>query len=247
MAGPRTDLQNKARSRVNDAAGKLVTVPAVGVPTPLEAATDAALAQFSGARPLEVVANVVGAGVFDYALTGIGAILASWTQDFSQVLGIIYPYNVAVQTQEEMQSDRYGVVRLDTGDKLRFFDATPAATERMLIRYTARHAVTDDPGGTTSIPLGYTEAVADLLAAYCCDALAAYYCQSVDASISADTVNRLSKAQEYRAQAKAFREAYAAKLKGATAEDLQPAGGFAHTDSRFSNTIGDQYFFHVRR
>jgi hypothetical protein len=60
-------------------------------------------------------------------------------------------------------------------------------------------------------------------------------------------VNYLSKAQEYRAQAKQFRAAYALKMKGGDTDNLQAAGAFTHSDSRFSNTIGDQLFFHVRR
>jgi hypothetical protein len=246
MAGPRTDLQAKATARVNAATGKL-TVPM------LEAATDAALSQFSSARPREVVAKVAGAGTFDYPLTGLSAILAAWSVDFSQVLGLIFPYDSTVQTQEELQADRYGVVRLDTGDVLRFFEDTPAAAQFMLIRHSARHAVTDDvvgpPAvlGTSTIAAGDLEAVADLVAAYCCDALASYYCQSTDSTISADTVNRMSKAQEYRSQAKQFRTAYADKMRGDAPENLRPAGGFTHSDSRFSNTVGDQFFFHVRR
>jgi hypothetical protein len=239
MAGPRTDLKAKATARVNAATGKLTT-------DMIEAATAAALSQYSSARPREIVEKIAGADAFDYALTGVGAVLASWAQDFSQILGVIIDYDATVQTQAEAQQDTYGVVRLDTGDVLRFFEDSPAATEFMLIRYTGRHSVTEDPGGATTIPEGDTEAVADLLAAYCCDALASYYCQSTDSSLSADVVNRLSKAQEYRAQAKQFRAAYAAKLKGGDSDDLRPAGGFVHSDSRMGNTVGDRRFFHVR-
>ncbi len=246
MAGPLTDLQAKATARVNAATGKLTAAM-------LTAAVDAALSQYSAARPREIAAKVAGAAAFDYPLTGIGAILASWVVNFSQLLGIIYPYDATVQTQEELQTDVYGVVRLDTGDVLRFFEASPTAAEFMLLRYTARHSVTDDVvgpppvAGVTTIPAGDTEAVADLIAAYACDALASFYCQSTDSTITADTVNYLSKAQEYRAQAKQFRAAYALKMKGGDAEMLMPAGGFTHSDSRFSNTIGDRLLFHVRR
>ena len=245
MANLLTALKKKATDRVQAATGKLTADMQTE-------AVASALAQYSGSRPVEIVAKVAGAGAFDYALTGAGAILASWVRDFSQIIGIIHPYDVTVQSQTEEEPDTYGVVRLDTGDVLRFFQASPAATEFMLIRYTGRHAVTDDvvapPSvGASTIPAGDLDAVADLVAAYCCDELASHYCTATDSSIAADVVNHLSKAQEYRAQAKQFRAAYAAKLKGDDAESLRPAGGFVHTDSRFSNTVGDQYLFHVRR
>jgi hypothetical protein len=240
-----TALKKKATDRVSAATGKLS-------PDMLTEALSSALAQYSQARPVEVVAKVAGSGGFDYPLTGIGAILASWVRDFSQILGAIYPYDATVQTQSELESETYGVVRLDTGDVLRFFEASPTAAQWLLFRYTSRHTVTDDvvappSTGASTIPDGELDAVADLIAAYCCDELASFYSQSTDSSVNADVVAHLSKAQEYRSQAAQFRKSYAAKLKGDDADSLKPAGGFVHTDSRFSNTIGDRYLFHARR
>jgi hypothetical protein len=99
--------------------------------------------------------------------------------------------------------------------------------------------------GASSVPAADEEALADLATAYACDALAGFYSQSTDGSLSADTVAHLTKAQEYRAQAKQWRAAYLAKLGGDTAD--APASGASAVMSVFGSVGREGYFFHGSR
>jgi hypothetical protein len=202
----------------------------------------AALAHYQQVRPRQMAELVDGAGVFDYALDGVTPKLSVWVDGLSAILEIAYPWSATTPIPPVLDATRYTVVRLSTGLFLRFLDVTPTAPSKFHVLYSSAHVLAE---ATTSVPAADIEAFADLATAYACEALAGYYSQSTDGSLQADTVAHLSKAQEYRAQAKRWRDAYLAKISGDAADS--PAAGVGAAASVFASTHRDGYFFHGGR
>jgi len=242
MGAPLATLLLMAQRRVNDGAGKLST-------DGWAAAASAAVREYSVMRPQKLVEAIPGANAFDYLLlpvtdSGATPVVKAWQDGFSVINALLYPYTAGDRDQSQLEPTEYHLVRLPTGIYLRFVASTPAIGESILVEYTAQQQL---DGTHSTHPAVDDEALADLFAACACDALASLYVQSTDSSISADVVNRLSKAQEYRAQAKAWRAAYEQRMGGAEGanQDSPPAGGASGAlETRFVNPIQDRHFFH---
>jgi hypothetical protein len=235
MASTLSTFREKVKPRLQDAAAKLDSEA-------LDKAIMGAVAHYQQARPRRLAQLVDGAGVFDYQLDGTTPKLASWVDGISAILEVIYPWDAAAARPPVLDISRYCVLRLSTGLFLRFLDVTPTAAQKFHVLYSSAHVVIE---GSSSVPAADEEALADLATAYACDALAGFYSQSTDGSLSADTVAHLTKAQEYRAQAKRWREAYAAKLGGDAAD--APASGASAVMSVFGSIGREGYFFHGQR
>ncbi len=225
----------KVDSRIKDAAAKLTV-------DEKNAAILAAFEEYSKARPLRKAELVTGTGAFDYALDGATPKLTAWRDTLSAIASIIYPWSATTAVPTVLEAKDYAVLRLSTGLVLRFITVTPTAAQQFLVEYTTLHTV---DGTTCTVPIADEEAVSDLCASYACEALASFYSQSTDGSFAADSVNHLSKAQEYRAQAKRWRDAYLAKMGGDEADS--PASAAAAVASVFPTAQGDHYFFHGGR
>jgi hypothetical protein len=234
-----------AQRRVNDGAAKLST-------DGWSAAISAAVREYSVMRPQKLVEAIDGANAFDYLLFPSAdsvdtPVVTAWQDGFSVVNALLYPYVVGGRDQSQVEPMEYHIVRLPTGIYLRFVVSTPSVGESILVEYTAQQQLSVGPPAVSTHPAVDDEAVADVIAACACDALASLYVQSTDSSIGADVVNRLSKAQEYRAQAKAWRAAYEQRMGGAegAAGGTPPAGGAsAALETRFVNPVQDRHFFH---
>jgi hypothetical protein len=221
--------------RIKDGAAKLST-------DEKNAAVAAAVEHFSKVRPLEKALLINGDGSFDYTLDGLTPDLAGWSDGFSSFVAIFYPWDATAQVPTPLGATDFGVFRLSTGLVLRFITCTPQTGEKFLAHFNALHTVT---GAASTILPADEEAFKDLCAAFACEALASHYSQSTDGSISADTVAHLSKAQEYRAQAKRWREAYLAKMGGDGADS--PAAAVSAVQSVFPTVSRDRHFFHGGR
>jgi hypothetical protein len=227
----------KIDSRLKEAAAKLSDGDK-------DAAITAALAEFSAVRPRHLAELVTGAAAFDYALDGATPKLTAWRDGFSVVEELIYPWSATTATPPTLDSDEYMVVRLSTGLFLRFLGATPTAAQQFHVVYTSPHAIA---AASSTVAATDEEALANLAAAYACEALASFYSQSTDPAFNADTTNHLSKAQEYRAQAKRWRDAYRAAM-GFDQDAAGAAAGVATVVSAFDNAPSrDRFFFHGRR
>ncbi len=222
----------KIDTRIKDAAAKLTTAEK-------QAAVAVALEEYSKARPQRKAELVDGTGAFDYALDGATPKLTLWKDQFSAISSIVYPWSATTAVLPVLDSDDYAILRLSTGLVLRFLTATPAAAEKFLAEYTTLHVV--DVNSST-VPVADEEALSDLAACYVCETLAGFYSQATDGTFAADTVAHLSKAQEYRAQAKRWRDAYLAKLGGDSAD--APASAVSAVASVFPTARRDAYFFH---
>jgi hypothetical protein len=232
MAANLGAIRTKLLARLQDDAAKLTN------PGELDAAIASALERYSKDRPRQVVAQVDGDGGFSYATSG----LTGWVDGFSGILDLIYPYLSTDQQPKALDRDRYLVRRLPAGTVLHFIEHTPAAAEDFLVEYTVPHTLDAD---SSTVPASDDEALADLSAAEAFDYLAAVSLQELQSNIDADTVDRLSKAGEYRQQAAAFRKKYEAKI-GSTADQPVPAAAYAEADLAFGDSRASDRFFHAR-
>lgn len=232
MAANIGDVRNLVIPRVQDTKPVLTITAGGGV----DKCITAALAEHQAKRPRQRAKLVTGNGGFDYPISD----LTGFVDGFSIVTQVIYPWSAATPEPTVLERESYALVRLDADAlKLRFFTVKPTASEQFLASYTAPHTLTD---AACSLPSSEDEALADLAAAHCCEAIAGYYSQSTDNLISADVVQRVSKADSYRASAKRWREAYASKMQADRA--VGPASYV--TDALTTYPSGQRYHFHGR-
>jgi hypothetical protein len=217
-----------------DGAGKLTSTPGGDI----DAAILSAVEEHQKTYPLEKVLKIAGDGGFKYAVSS----LTGFVDGFSAIRQVAYPYVTTDQIPAWLDDDEFGLVRNESGLFLWFPTAKPAASEFFLVVFTIPHTATV---GAWTLPATDDEALADLSAAYCCDALASYYSQSTDNTWSADSVNHLAKSAEYRANAKRFRDSYKSKINAGEAD--VPAIAMGEIDRSFGTVLGHDYFFHGRR
>ena len=157
-------------------------------------AIGAAVKKYSSPRPREIAEDETGNGTQNYALS----LLADWSEGFSGIKDVEFPVDTL------LDDDDWSLVLKPAGRYMHLVDS-PAVTETIRIYYTTLHTCTDD---ACTIPAYDEEAVQMLAAAYFCEMLAAYYAQTQDSTIAADSVDHKSKAAEYQARARAYRQNY---------------------------------------
>ncbi len=235
MAANIGDIRSKVSARIKDIDSRLTITP--DLTCDVDRAILAALEQYEKERPLQKTVKLAGAGGFDYAASS----LSGFVDGFSVVTDVVYPYLSTDQILARLERDEWGLVRLDTGLKLRFFVARPTAAEDFLAFFTAPHTLN---AGSSTVPATDDEALSDLGAAFACDQLAALYAKDVDSSLGADSVDRRSKSDNYRSMAASYRKSYAAKMETESAG--QAAFAMADVDRAFGNSTGTDYLFHGR-
>lgn len=223
--------------RIQDTDNKLSIAP--DLLCDVDRAILSAKEQYEKLRPREVSLKLDGTGAFDYTISG----LTGFVDGFSSLLSVVYPYLAADQIPSVLPAEWYTVLRLDSGLVLRFLIHRPTAVEDFLVTFTARHTINSS---TCTIPASDDESFMDLAAANCCDMLAALYAKDVDPSISADSVDRRTKSDNYRSMATRYRSLYDTRMQtgaaGAAAvamSDIDRAG-FGHRGM-------NDYFFHGSR
>jgi hypothetical protein len=236
MATTTTTIDAKVVHRLQDAASKLGSLTAGNSPQRLEAIASAR-AEYERSYPLEKVVQIAGAGAFDYAVSATN--FPGFVDGWSDFLRIVYPYTAADQNMSALDEADYGLVRLPSGLFLRFANATPAATELFLAWYSAQHTLS---ASTSTIPVSDDDALADLAACYACEMLAGYYTQASDPTQQADTVDRRSQGDQYRSQAKRWRDAYNAKMALLTTQ--RAAMAIADLNPPASMGRGERLLFH---
>jgi hypothetical protein len=236
MAANITEIRAKVSARIKDTAARLTTSP--DMTCDVDRAILDALALYEKVRPLSKTLKLDGDGGFDYAVSS----LTGFVDGFSVVVDVVYPYLATDQILSVLEREEWGLVRLDTGLKLRFFLARPAATEDFLALFTTPHTLN---AATSTVASSDDEALADLGAAFAHDQLASLYAQDTDSTITADAVDRRAKSENHRAQAASYRKSYAEKMQIGTSQ--QAAFAVAEMDRAFSNEVASDYFFHGRR
>lgn len=231
------DIRARVAARVHDSAKSL---DPAGVTTSIDVAIGSARAEFEKARPLVASQVVTGTGTHKYSLTDSSPILTGFVDGLSVIRSIVCPYDATSQNIEPLEEEDWKLVRLAGGIYLWFTYLVPTASQSMLIEFTKAH--TCDKSTLTVLAADY-EAMADLAASHALLILANNYVQSIDGSITADAVNRQSKASEYRSMAAAYRKAYELKMASG-----QATGGVSIiADADRSDSAGRDYLFHGRR
>ncbi|MFA5424499.1 MAG: hypothetical protein WC374_11655 [Phycisphaerae bacterium] len=178
----------------------------VGGEVPLEDAEKiqaliSAIKKYSGHRPYEVTEEVDGDGSFDYDL----ADLESWVDGFSVIKNVEYPVDDNDREDNSLQDDAWKIFKKSTGKYLRFLEDSPETGEQFRVTYTALHVCTNS---LCTISASDETAVQMLAATNFCNMIAAYYAQTSDSVIQADSVDHKSKAAEYGARARTYKQEY---------------------------------------
>ncbi|MEE8307078.1 MAG: hypothetical protein V3R81_07415 [Gammaproteobacteria bacterium] len=196
-------------------------------------------------RPAQVD-DVTGDGGNYY---GIEAELSSWVEGFSRISRIEYPAATIASDEfpiyledEDFQDDYWIDVSGTQTRNLLLHNHAPASTETMRITYSVPYVWTGSVEAA-AIPQEDFWALVDLAAGLCCQTLAARYSQIGDTPIAADSVNHVTKAQEYAARAKMFIASYEEHFGFGDDETDQPGGYFAELDPAPSSRYlyGDRF------
>lgn len=174
----------------------------------IQSKLEAALERYSHDDPEETTEDFSGDGGKYYDLTGGSAVLSAFVDGFSQVLRVEYPAQ-AVSSDAEPQylenddwDDDYwaGGVRY-----LYLRNHAPAAADTVRIRFTSPYSIS---AGSVSTPAQDFHAIACLAGSLCCETLAIRYSRSTDSTISADSVDHLSKADQFSRRARDLMQKY---------------------------------------
>lgn len=240
-AGPPQATRDAVRRRILDLSD---TNPQLADATGLDEAIRQAVTRYASDRPRELTADIVGTGSEYYALTGGGALLASWSEGLSQIITIDYPAApVAAGYQPNWLDssfdwtyyrDQHGIVYL------RFRTVAPTAAQTARVSYTATHV---HSATIDTIPPGDLDAVRDLAASYACQALATKAAATQDSLIAADSTNYRDGQIRFSQQAKAWEDSYKRRMGISDNE----AGASAVADWNRTATTGGPFLTHRRR
>jgi hypothetical protein len=207
------------------------------------------LQRFSRDIPARVSADVTGNGTKYYILVGSGTVLSRWVDEFSSIISIEYPaadvalnetpnYLIPDDWRDDYQAGGYTYLRLP--------NHTPAATEKMRIIYSAPWLFSGSPE-SLDIPAQYFSAYCYLAASCCCTAISARYSRTNDSTIGADSVNHLSRAQEWANRAKDYMKNYLLWVGNDSEQPAAPAAAFVEIESGPRNPAGARYLYHRKR
>jgi len=195
----------------------------------------AAIERYSHDMPDIITEDEAGDAGKYYAVSG----LASWSEGFSQIISIQYPAptvasdEAPVYLDPEDWDDNYW----DGSTRYIYLpNHAPAATEAMRIRYTAPYTATNS---AYDIPPAHFYAVCNLAASFCCRAISNKYSRTNDNIIAADSVNHLTRAEEWSRRASTLQRMYAEELNisdGSAGGAGGAAGQFIDWDTKPSET-----------
>ncbi len=157
------------------------------------AALELAISRYSSDRPRHLVEDVVSAGGDTLPLP------AGWEGE-SELVSIEYPIG-----QRPICLLPASIYTAPAGRLLRLGDALPAGADARCT-FTARHVVS---AVVDTVIVSHREGVAAYAAALLLEELSAAAINDGDSTISADTTDRRTKAQEYASRARALKTRYA--------------------------------------
>ena len=219
------------RGRLQDRAGELTSAD-------LDIAIGAAVSEYAKHRPRRRVVKLSGAGSFDFAIANLPELVS-----IGQVEEVVAPYVATTQRLEPLDSAAYELRWLDTGLVFRLLTVTPATGTFVLVTYTTPHTL---DAVTSTVNAEDDEALADLSTAFALEALANRFSQSVSGTLSADSVDHLSKADQYRQDAAQWRASWKRKM-GLDSTAVAASGTVVELDGVMSDPYRTSFFFHGRR
>lgn len=163
-------------------------------------ALDAAVLRYSGDRPRQLVEDLTSAGGRRLALP------TAWENGRSRTISLEYP--VGLQPASYIESGTWTLYQGVSQAEIEL-PLSLSAGELVRLTYTVGHVLSSS---TNTIPSSDHRAVAALAASDLCGQLARYYGQESESSISADAVDRRSKADTWRAFERDLRQQYFSQL-----------------------------------
>jgi hypothetical protein len=233
-----TDFETYVATRIQDSAARLKT------PDLDDAINQAVKQRYSQDAPNHIVTDVAADG------SSLLPLPAGFEQGFSVIGSLEYPIGNVPPTY--FDNEDWKMYRTPTAQKILLLSSVPNNTELVRVSWTQRHitgnaiAVGQQGAIATSVPDADFEAVCDLAAALCAEKLAASYAQSRDASITADSVNNLTKSQEYLKLATALRKRYDNHV-GSDEETGKQGPAIAMGDMELKQGSGVDRLTHRRR
>lgn len=194
----------------------------------LDAAISMATTKYSQDRPLAVVEDELGNGTPFLVLVGAGAVLASWSDGFSDILSIDYPAGAISATYEPTwlePGEDWTAYRDASKTYLWLRSAAPTTSETVRITYSARHTHTSV---LDTVPPADFDALCDLSAHVACVMLATKMAASSDSTMGADSTNYRDGQLRFKQQAEAWLATYSDRM--GLAVDGTPAGASAVVD-----------------
>lgn len=209
--------------------------------TQIDQAIDQAMDQYSEDEPLVVVEDELGDGGHYYPLTS----LASWENDFSQILEIDYDSASRV-TDDSLPRP----ISIDDGDIKFYRDATtrylllknhlPDSTITFRVTYTARHILN---GSSSTIPLKHEIAVVYLAASELASIVQFHVEKGLDSPVGAQYTTFRNRGSGFAAIAEVYLKKYQKRI--GSSGSIKPASVVKDFDLVFLD--GRDYFFHSRR
>ncbi len=183
------DLQTLVDDLVRDDAGKVAV-------SERDRAIGLAVVRYGQDRPRSVLEDVTADGSSFLPLP------AGWEDGGSRIVSLEYP--IGQWPISYLSQEGYGVVDTPIGDEIRLAGAIPAGASVRVLFSTSHvlDAIND------TLPVNDREAVACYAASVLMDQLASLHSGDGDSTISADSVEHRSQAQEYASRARAFRARY---------------------------------------
>ncbi len=153
---------------------------------------------YSEYKPEKVSEDFSGNGtdLYDIFVTG----MASWSDGFSSISTIEYPVD-DTELPVVLDSDLYMIQFFPAGDKLRFINDTPAATEHFRVISTAMKTF-------ATVDTVDENSVICLASGFFADMLATWYAQAGDSTIRADSAESKSLSDQYASRAKILKGCY---------------------------------------
>jgi hypothetical protein len=203
----------------------------------------AGIERYSHDIPYEITVDVSGDGGKFY---GIVASLTSWSEGFSQIISVEYPAATVASDEAAtwLDPDDWNEDYWDGSTRYLYLpNHAPAAADAMRIRYTAPHVFAS---GATTVPSAHFYAVCQLCAGLTAEAIAAKYSRTSDSTISVDSVDHLSRAQQWADRARELIKAYNVALSiGDEGPSESAAGEFVDWDTKPSS--GHRWLYHGKQ
>lgn len=181
-----------------------------------------------------------GAGILEVLAGAPG-----WRGEAGAVTGVEYPA-AAIDASEDplhLEDDQWEIFRGPSGTYLRFTNSEPAANEKVRISYVRPYSWVEGTDPLIDIPEPHFEALCNLAASVSCDWLATRYGQKKDSGMQADSVDRRTMSDQYRSQARRFRESY--KFLSGQKNSGDDSPGMTLIDIDYGGAGGD-FLFHRR-
>jgi hypothetical protein len=223
------DIKNATIGIVKDDSGKLAVQDETGSDS-YDRCINAAVLEFSRARPDQPTVDYTGNSGHDYALP------SRWTDQFSSIQAIEFPTGKIPESY--LDADEFYLYNTPSGTLIRLAYETPSDVQAFRVTYTILRT-------TSTIPDGDVAAFCYLAASLCLESLANMFAQTSDPTIAADSVNYRTKSYEFTKRAKQLRDIYKEHM-GIKDDDTTVAAS-ASTELKIGYPGGVDRLTHPRR